>query len=69
MQECEINLKSYRNYLAGESPSSDNLYSLPHRAYGERNKTQSSDSAQNTDSSSKDGSSDQSGASNGSQEG
>lgn len=39
--ECEINLKSYRNYLGGcESPNSDNLYSLPHKAYAERNKAQ-----------------------------
>lgn len=36
-KECEILLKSYKNFLAtGETRNHPELYSLPHRAYGER---------------------------------
>ncbi|KAH3808941.1 dual specificity protein phosphatase 22-like [Dreissena polymorpha] len=38
-RDCEINLKSFRNYLqTGQTALGTELYSLPHRAYGERSR-------------------------------
>lgn len=50
-QDCEILLKSYRNYVnMGDTDSYDCLYMLPHNAYGNKHKrTGEASSANNND--------------------
>lgn len=39
VQDCDVLLKSYRNYVnIGDTDSSDGLYMLPHNAYGNKHK-------------------------------